>query len=208
MDIPLTRGWIARVATTIADQADYLTQLDSAIGDADHGVNMSRGFVAVTEALAGYEAATVGDLLVRVGTTLVSRVGGASGPLYGTAFRAMGKELTESTVDGDRLAAALQAGLEALQKLGAAVPGDKTIVDAYVPAADALRTVVDAGGSLVAATRAAADAAQEGMRATIPMQARKGRASYLGPRSVGHQDPGATSTWLIFRSLAEVVAGS
>jgi dihydroxyacetone kinase-like protein len=208
VDIPLTRGWIARVATTIADQADYLTQLDSAIGDADHGVNMSRGFVAVTEALAGYEAATVGDLLVRVGTTLVSRVGGASGPLYGTAFRAMGKELTESTVDGDRLAVALQAGLEALQKLGAAVPGDKTIVDAYVPAADALRTVVDAGGSLVAATRAAADAAQEGMRATIPMQARKGRASYLGPRSVGHQDPGATSTWLIFRSLAEVVAGA
>jgi dihydroxyacetone kinase-like protein len=208
VDIPLTRGWIARVATTIADQADYLTQLDSAIGDADHGVNMSRGFVAVTEALAGYEAATVGDLLVRVGTTLVSRVGGASGPLYGTAFRAMGKELTESTVDGDRLAAALQAGLEALQKLGAAVPGDKTIVDAYVPATDALRTVVDAGGSLAAATRAAADAAQEGMRATIPMQARKGRASYLGPRSVGHQDPGATSTWLIFRSLAEVVAGA
>ncbi len=206
MDIPLTRGWIARVASTIADQADYLTQLDSAIGDADHGVNMNRGFAAVTAALADYEAVTVGDLLGRVGSTLVSRVGGASGPLYGTAFRAMGKELGTPTVDGVQLAAALRAGLEALQKLGAAVPGDKTIVDAYVPALDALQAAVDAGESLTTATAAAAGAAQDGMRGTIPMQARKGRASYLGPRSVGHQDPGATSTWLIFRSLAEATA--
>ena len=203
MDTPLTRDWIARVAATIADQTDYLTQLDSAIGDADHGVNMNRGFAAVTEALADYEAGTVGDLLVRVGTTLVSRVGGASGPLYGTAFRAVGKQLTESTVDGAQLAAALRAGLEALQKLGAAVPGDKTIVDAYVPAIEALQSAVDAGDDLATATAAAASAAEEGMRGTIPMQARKGRASYLGARSVGHQDPGATSTWLIFRSLAE-----
>ena len=206
MDIPLTRGWIARVASTIADQADYLTQLDSAIGDADHGVNMNRGFAAVTEALADYEAATVGDVLVRVGTTLVSRVGGASGPLYGSAFRAMGKDLGAPTVDTAQLTAALRMGLEALQKLGAAVPGDKTIVDAYVPALEALQAAVDAGESLTFATAAAADAAQEGMRATIPMQARKGRASYLGPRSVGHQDPGATSTWFIFRSLAEATA--
>jgi len=206
VDIPLTRGWIARVASTIADQADYLTQLDSAIGDADHGVNMNRGFAAVTEALADYEAATVGDVLVRVGTTLVSRVGGASGPLYGSAFRAMGKDLGAPTVDTAQLTAALRMGLEALQKLGAAVPGDKTIVDAYVPALEALQAAVDAGESLTFATAAAADAAQEGMRATIPMQARKGRASYLGPRSVGHQDPGATSTWFIFRSLAEATA--
>jgi len=206
VDILLTRSWIERVASTVADQADYLTQLDSAIGDADHGVNMNRGFAAVTVALADYEGATVGDLLVRVGSTLVSRVGGASGPLYGTAFRAMGKELTAPTVDGAQLAAALRAGLEALQKLGAAVPGDKTIVDAYVPAIEALQAAVDAGESLVTATAAAASAAREGMRGTIPMQARKGRASYLGPRSVGHQDPGATSTWLIFRSLAEAAA--
>jgi phosphoenolpyruvate---glycerone phosphotransferase subunit DhaL len=206
VDTPLTRDWIARVAATIADQTDYLTQLDSAIGDADHGVNMNRGFAAVTEALRDYAAGTVGDLLVRVGTTLVSRVGGASGPLYGTAFRAIGKELNGSTVDGAQLAAALRAGLEALQRLGAAVPGDKTIVDAYLPAIEALQSAVDAGADLGAATAAAADAAQEGMRSTIPMQARKGRASYLGPRSVGHQDPGATSTWLIFRSLAEAVA--
>jgi dihydroxyacetone kinase-like protein len=206
VDTPLTRDWIARVAATIADQTDYLTQLDSAIGDADHGVNMNRGFVAVTQALADAEVATVGELLVRVGTTLVSRVGGASGPLYGTAFRAMGKELALPTVDGAQLAAALRAGLEALQKLGAAVPGDKTIVDAYVPAIEALASAVDAGEELAAATAAAASAAEEGMRGTIPMQARKGRASYLGARSVGHQDPGATSTWLIFRSLAEAAA--
>lgn len=206
MDIPLTRAWIARVATTITDQADYLTQLDSAIGDADHGVNMSRGFTAVTEALATLEPVTVGELLVKVGTTLVSRVGGASGPLYGTAFRAIGKELGETTVDGVRLGAALRAGLDALQKLGAAVPGDKTIVDAYQPAVDAFQAAIDRGEDLGVAARAAADAAEQGMRATVPLQARKGRASYLGPRSEGHQDPGATSTWLIFRSLAEVVA--
>lgn len=206
MDTPLARDWIGRVAATIADQTDYLTQLDSAIGDADHGVNMNRGFAAVTEALRDYEAATVGDLLIRVGSTLVSRVGGASGPLYGTAFRAMGKELTLPAVSGAQLAAALRAGLEALQRLGAAVPGDKTIVDAYVPAIEALQSALDAGSDLAAATAAAADAAQEGMKSTVPMQARKGRASYLGPRSVGHQDPGATSTWLIFRCLGEAVA--
>jgi dihydroxyacetone kinase-like protein len=122
------------------------------------------------------------------------------------AFRAMGKELGSSTVDVTQLASALRAGLEALQKLGAAVPGDKTIVDAYLPAVEALQAAVDAGADLATATADAARAAQEGMRGTIPMQARKGRASYLGPRSVGHQDPGATSTWLIFRCLAEAVA--
>jgi phosphoenolpyruvate---glycerone phosphotransferase subunit DhaL len=206
VDIPLTRDWIAILATTIADQADYLTQLDSAIGDADHGVNLNRGFAAVVEALDGYEATTVGEVLVKVGTTLISRVGGASGPLYGSAFRAMGKELSESTCDGAQLVAALRAGLEALQKLGAAVPGDKTIVDAYLPAIEAFEGALGAGSGLAAATRAAEGAAQEGMQATVPMQARKGRASYLGPRSVGHQDPGATSTWLMFRSLAEAAA--
>jgi dihydroxyacetone kinase-like protein len=209
VDIAVTRDWIARIATAIADQADYLTQLDSAIGDADHGVNMSRGFTAVTDVLDAFEAATVGDVLVKVGTTLVSRVGGASGPLYGTAFRAMGKELGAPTVDGTQLAAGLRAGLEALRKLGAAVPGDKTIVDAYLPAVDALQAGVDRGDDLAVATRAAAGAAEEGKRSTVAMQARKGRASYLGVRSVGHQDPGATSTWLIFRSLAEAAeAGS
>jgi dihydroxyacetone kinase-like protein len=201
VDIPLTRAWIARVATSLAEQADYLTQLDSAIGDGDHGVNLNRGFAAVLTALEGYEAASAGDLLVKVGTTLVSKVGGASGPLYGTAFRAMGKALNESTMD-----VALRAGLEGLQKLGAAVPGDKTIVDAYRPAVEAFETATGAGADLAAASASAAEAAHAGMKATTAMQARKGRASYLGPRSVGHQDPGATSTWLIFQALADAAA--
>ena len=208
MDVPLAREWVTTIARAVADQADYLTQLDSAIGDADHGVNMNRGFAAVVAALDGYEAATVGHVLVRTGTTLVSRVGGASGPLYGTAFRAIGKALDSSTVDARAVAAGLRSGLEGLQKLGAAVPGDKTIVDAYVPALEAFEKNLDEGGTLASASAAAATAAAEGMSSTTAMQARKGRASYLGARSVGHQDPGATSTWLVFRSLAEVTAAA
>jgi dihydroxyacetone kinase-like protein len=207
VDIPLARAWILAVATAIAENADLLTQLDSAIGDADHGVNLKRGFTAVTAALEGYEPATVGEVFTKTGTTLVSKVGGASGPLYGTAFRAIGKALTEPTVDAAALGAALRAGLDGLQRLGAAVPGDKTIVDAYGPAVTAYDKEVAGGGDIVAAAAAAAAAAEEGMRATTPMQARKGRASYLGPRSVGHQDPGATSTALVFRALAQVASG-
>jgi dihydroxyacetone kinase-like protein len=206
VDISLARAWITAVAAAIAEHADQLTQLDSAIGDADHGVNMNRGFTAVVAALDGFEAATVGEVFTKTGTTLVSKVGGASGPLYGTAFRAVGKALTEPTVDAVALGAALRAGLEGLQKLGAAVPGDKTIVDAYGPAIAAYDKDLAGGGDLASAASAAADAAEEGMRATTPMQARKGRASYLGPRSVGHQDPGATSTALVFRALAQVTA--
>jgi phosphoenolpyruvate---glycerone phosphotransferase subunit DhaL len=206
VDIALARAWIAAIAAAVADNADYLTQLDSAIGDADHGVNLRRGFTAVIEALDGYEASTVGEVFVRTGSTLVSKVGGASGPLYGTAFRAIGKALPTSTVDAAGLAIALTAGLAGVQKLGAAVPGDKTIVDAYAPAVAAFDNEVAGGGDLAAASAVAAAAAEHGMRATIAMLARKGRASYLGPRSEGHQDPGATSTWLIFRALAEVTA--
>jgi dihydroxyacetone kinase-like protein len=153
----------------------------------------------------GTEFGTVGEVLTRTGTTLVSTVGGASGPLYGSAFRAAGRTLTESAVTADRLLAALRAGLEAVQRLGAARPGDKTMIDAFGPAADAFETALAGGATLGDAARAAADAAEEGMRATIPMIARKGRASYLGPRTEGHQDPGATSTALIFRALAEAV---
>jgi len=204
VDVPLARAWIAAIAAAVDDQADYLTQLDSAIGDADHGVNLHRGFTAVVAALDGYEAASVGDVFVRTGSTLVSKVGGAAGPLYGTAFRAMGKALPEAEADAAALGKALRVGLEGLQKLGAAVPGDKTIVDAYEPAMTAYEAAVAGGADLGAATTAAAAAAEEGMRSTTAMQAHKGRASYLGPRSVGHQDPGATSTWLIFRALAEV----
>jgi dihydroxyacetone kinase-like protein len=200
MDVELARRWIEAVAAAIAEHADHLTQLDSAIGDADHGVNLHRGFTAVLGALDGYEPGGVGDVFVKTGTTLVSRVGGASGPLYGTAFRAIGKALPAAECTVAELSAALQAGLDGLQKLGAAVPGDKTIVDAYAPAVAAFRKESD----LPTAAAAAAAAAEEGMRATTALQARKGRASYLGPRSVGHQDPGATSTCLIFQALAEV----
>ena len=205
MDIPLTRAWIVAAAAALREHADYLTQLDSAIGDADHGVNMSRGFAAAVEALDGYEATSVGAVLVRTSTTLVSRVGGASGALYGMAMRATGKALDNSIVDARQFGVALHAGLDGLQKLGAAVPGDKTIVDAYAPALSAYDRELDAGGDLAAASAAAAQAAEKGMRATTAMHARKGRASYLGPRSVGHQDPGATSTALILRALQRAV---
>jgi dihydroxyacetone kinase-like protein len=207
VDVPLARAWITAIAVSVAEHTDYLTQLDSAIGDADHGVNLNRGFTAVMRALDGYEAGTVGDVFVRTGTTLVSKVGGAAGPLYGTAFRAIGKALPEPDVDPRALSAALKAGLDGLQRLGAAVPGDKTIVDAYAPALAAYDKELAGGGDLAAAASAAAEAAADGMRATTAMQARKGRASYLGPRSIGHQDPGATSTWLIFQALAAVSGG-
>ncbi|MEY9894981.1 dihydroxyacetone kinase-like protein [Catenulispora sp. MAP5-51] len=200
MDTHLTRLWMRAVATAMDLHKNRLTQVDSAIGDADHGVNMQRGFTAVVAALDGYEAENVGDVLVKTGTTLISSVGGAAGPLYGTFFRTAGKQLTAPTADGGELASALGAGLRGLQKLGAAVPGDKTMVDALMPALAAFDSEAPA-----AAAAKAADAAEAGMRGTIPMQARKGRASYLGARSVGHQDPGATSAALIFRALVEVL---
>jgi phosphoenolpyruvate---glycerone phosphotransferase subunit DhaL len=205
VDTDLARTWVQAIAAAVDKHKDHLTQLDSAIGDADHGVNMKRGFSAVTTALADYKPDTVGAVLVKTGTTLISSVGGASGPLYGGAFRAIGRALDAPTTDTQQFAAALAAGLASVQKLGAAAPGDKTMIDAYAPALAAFLQQADAGADFAAAALAAADAAEEGMRATTPMQARKGRASYLGARSIGHQDPGATSTALIFRALAETV---
>ncbi|MEY9928103.1 dihydroxyacetone kinase-like protein [Catenulispora sp. GP43] len=205
MDIHLTRAWVRAMAAAMDENKDRLTQLDSAIGDADHGVNMQRGFTAVLAALDGYEAAGVGDVLVKTGTTLISTVGGAAGPLYGTFFRATGKQLSGPTADAGQLAAAFDAGLAGVQKLGAAVPGDKTMVDALVPALAAFGEAAGAGQGEAAAAEQAAKAAETGMQDTIPLQARKGRASYLGARSIGHQDPGATSTALVFRTLAEVL---
>jgi dihydroxyacetone kinase-like protein len=208
VDIAVARDWVKAIAEAIDEQTDYLTQLDSAIGDADHGANMRRGFTAVLAALEDFPAHTVGEVLVKTGTTLISSVGGASGPLYGSAFRAMGKALPEPVADGKQVLAALSDGLAAIQRLGAAVPGDKTMVDAYAPAIAAFEQQLADGRSFGAAAAIAADAAEDGMRATAALQARKGRASYLGARSVGHQDPGATSTALIFRALAQVVADS
>jgi dihydroxyacetone kinase-like protein len=193
--------WMTGSAAAIEAEADHLTQLDSAIGDGDHGVNMTRGMRAVTAALADAGEPAAGKRLILAGKTLVSTVGGASGPLWGTALRRAGRTLGDGTLDGPALVTALDAALAGIQELGAAEPGDKTMVDALGPAVAALRERLDAGDALADALAAAADAAEEGARATTPMQARKGRASYLGERSVGHQDPGATSTALIVRAL-------
>jgi dihydroxyacetone kinase-like protein len=206
VDAAFVRSWMAEIAAAVDDQRDYLTQLDAAIGDADHGVNMQRGFAAVTAKLEGSDLASPGAVLTAVGATLISSVGGASGPLYGTAFRNAGKALgTEATFDAAGLVAALAAALAGIQKLGAATQGDKTMVDAFAPALAALEAAVAAGVPLADAVKASTTAAEAGMRATAPLQARKGRASYLGPRSIGHQDPGATSTALIFAALQRVV---
>ncbi len=195
--------WMQECSATIAEQKDYLTQLDAAIGDADHGSNMTRGFAAVETKLAELDGGVPpGKLLVAAGQTLVSTVGGASGPLWGTALRRAGRSLGDSeTVEPAQLADALAAAVAGVVELGAAQPGDKTMVDALQPAVDAFRGQVDGGGDLAAALSAATAAAEQGMRATVPMLARKGRASYLGERSIGHQDPGATSAALIVAAL-------
>ena len=193
-------SWMQEVASAVEAEATHLTQLDSAIGDGDHGVNMTRGFRAVLEAVDGSQPP--GKQLITAGKTLVSKVGGASGPLWGTALRRAGRSLADApALDGPALVTALEAALDGVVELGAAEPGDKTMVDALGPAVRALRAGVEDGGDLAAAIAAAAAAAEEGARSTVPMQARKGRASYLGERSVGHQDPGATSSALIVAAL-------
>ncbi|MFI9332757.1 dihydroxyacetone kinase subunit DhaL [Kitasatospora sp. NPDC052868] len=206
-DTALAEAWVRAVAAAVEQRQGELTELDSAIGDGDHGSNLQRGFSAVLTALDGLEPVGPGALLTRTGSTLISKVGGASGPLYGKAFRALGAALDGPAADPAALGEALAAGLAAVRALGKAEPGDKTIVDAYTPALAAYRQAVEAGEDLPRACGAAADAAEQGALDTVPLQARKGRASYLGPRSVGHQDPGATSTALLFRALAEVTAG-
>jgi phosphoenolpyruvate---glycerone phosphotransferase subunit DhaL len=198
-------AWMREASAAVTAEADHLTQLDSAIGDGDHGVNLTRGFRAVVEAVDGSEEPP-GRQLIVAGKTLVSKVGGASGPLWGTALRRAGRAVGNAdALDGGQLVEALSAGLAGVVELGAAERGDKTMVDALAPAIEALRATLDAGEPLEAALAAAADAADAGARATVPMQARKGRASYLGERSVGHQDPGATSTALIVRALGRAL---
>jgi dihydroxyacetone kinase-like protein len=197
-------GWLKTFASTIAENREYLTKLDSAIGDADHGINMDRGMQAALAKIEGHPDGDVGALLKTVGMTLVSTVGGAGGPLYGTLFLQMG---TATAGKGELAAedwqAALDAGLAGVQMRGKAEPGDKTMVDALVPARDALSVALADGASLGEALRRSAEAAGEGMKATIPLVARKGRASYLGERSAGHQDPGATSTYLLLKTAAD-----
>ena len=197
--------WLRAFADEVTDHADELTRLDSEIGDADHGSNMRRGMTAVVGKLDAAPDAAPAALLKTAGMTLVSTVGGASGPLYGTFFLRMGTSAGDrAEFDGAAFAAALRAGLEGVVTRGKAQLGDKTMVDALTPAVDALDAALADGASLKDALRAAATAAREGADATVPLVARKGRASYLGELSAGHRDPGATSTTL----LLEAAAGS
>ena len=206
MDADVFRTWITTAAEVIEEQRDHLTQLDAAIGDADHGINLARGFTAVLSALETAAPATPGAVLTLTGSTLISKVGGASGPLYGTAFRGAGKALGDTAnVDLPGLATALEAALAGVQRLGAAREGDKTMVDALAPATGAFSKAIAEGASDADALTALAEAAQAGAVATVSMQALKGRASYLGPRSVGHEDPGAASTALILAALRDAV---
>jgi dihydroxyacetone kinase-like protein len=194
LDADFFRRWMTATAASVDREAERLTALDSPIGDADHGSNLQRGFTAVVAVLEKEAPGTPGGVLTLAGRQLISTVGGASGPLYGTLLRRTGKALGDAgEVSAEQLAEAFRAGVDAVMTLGGAAPGDKTMIDALVPAVDAL------GDSFTAARTAA----EEGAVATTPLQARKGRASYLGERSIGHQDPGATSAALLVAGLAE-----
>jgi dihydroxyacetone kinase-like protein len=198
--------WVRASAAVIEENAATLTRLDAAIGDGDHGTNMNRGFKAALQRLDGLEAADFGSVFKAVGMALISKVGGASGPLYGSFYLAVGKGLGDAeTVEDEALAAALRAGYDGVVARGKAQLEDKTMLDAWHPALEALDAALAGGSDLGAALDQAQRAAEAGMRATIPLVARKGRASYLGERSRDHQDPGATSTHLLVKALADVV---
>ncbi len=194
LDADFFRRWMTVTAASVAREAERLTDLDSPIGDADHGANLQRGFTAVAATLEKEAPDTPGAVLTLAGRTLISTVGGASGPLYGTLLRRTGKALGDAAeVSEEEFGLALRTGVDAVMTLGGASPGDKTMIDALVPAVDALPE----------GFAAARTAAEEGAVATTPLQARKGRASYLGERSIGHQDPGATSASLLIAALQE-----
>ena len=202
-------AWVRRTAAVIEEHATELTKLDAAIGDGDHGTNMARGFRAGLERLDGLpEGATAGAVFKAVSMALIGKVGGSSGPLYGTFYLAMGRSIGEQTeVDDAAVAAGLRAGLDGVVARGKAQLEDKTMVDALHPALEALDAALGEGKDLGAALDAAEAAARQGVAATVPLVARKGRASYLGERSRDHQDPGATSSHLIVEALADVVNG-
>jgi dihydroxyacetone kinase-like protein len=201
-------AWLKAYASTVAENKEHLTKLDSAIGDADHGINMDRGMTAALAKLDGLEGGDVGTLLKTVGMALISTVGGAGGPLYGTLFLQMGTATAgKSELSAQDWQAALEAALAGVQMRGKAEPGDKTMVDALTPARDALAQALSEGVELPEALRRSAQAAEDGMRATIPLVARKGRASYLGERSAGHQDPGATSSYMLVKAAADTWVG-
>ena len=208
VDLPALTGWIREFARVIGENAQLLTDLDAAIGDADHGINMERGMAAVLVALEEAAPVDMSALCKQVGMTLVKSVGGASGPLYGTFFLRMASPLGSSdSVAATDFAKALRAGVEGVVQRGRAESGDKTMYDALAPALDALDTALASGADLSAALSDAATAARNGRDATESMIARKGRASYLGQRSVGHQDPGATSAAMLIAAAATVFVG-
>ncbi len=199
-------AWIHRFSEVIAEHAEELTTLDSAIGDADHGTNMRRGCRAAVEALEATEPTDVSGFGRAIAMKLISAVGGTSGPLYGSFFLALGTAGgATAELDDAGTVAALRAAVDAVRSRGKAEPGDKTMLDALLPAVEAMESCLDEGGSLADALAAGTTAAEDGMHATTPMLARKGRASYLGERSIGHQDPGATSSWLLVRSAAQTL---
>lgn len=198
--------WLEATAAVIEENRQYLTDLDSPIGDADHGINMDRGFKKIMSKLPGVEDKDIGAILKTAGMALVTSVGGAGGPLYGTFLMDAGKAAAgKDELSNDDLVALLDAGLKGVVRIGKTNLEDKTMVDALHPAVEALREALANGKGTVEALHLMTDAAHEGMKATIPMLARKGRASYVGERSIGHQDPGATSSYLILRTLMETI---
>ncbi|MGB4376165.1 MAG: dihydroxyacetone kinase subunit DhaL [bacterium] len=197
---------IEEMAAAMAQNKEYLTELDSAIGDADHGINMDRGFRKVLEKLPPVADKDIGTIFKNVAMSLISAVGGAAGPLYGTFFMQFGKIAAgKEELTANDIGAMLAAGLEGIKQRGKAVVGEKTMVDALEPAVEAYSAAADAGKDLVECLRAAVAAAEDGKKATIPLVAKKGRAHYLGERSVGHQDPGATSAELLLRAMLKVL---
>ena len=200
LDAAWARRWIELAAADVAEQRDYLVDLDRAIGDGDHGENMDRGFKAAVEALEQAQPGSVAEVLKTVAKTLMSTVGGAAGPLYGTAFLRASKAAGDGDLDGAGVAAVIAGALDGIQARGKATTGEKTMVDAWTPALEAARAAAESGSDPAAVLEAAATAAEAGAAATEPMRATKGRASYLGERSIGHLDPGAVSTSLILRA--------
>ena len=195
---------IRAFAAVVAENKGFLTRLDSAIGDADHGINMDRGMSAVLGKLESQPKGDIGAVLKTTGMTLVSTVGGAGGPLYGTLFLQLGMALAgKEAIEASDWAAALDAAVTGVQARGKAEPNDKTMIDVLVPARDAFKAALGEGATFADALRRAAEAAEDGVKATVPLVARKGRASYLGERSAGHQDPGATSSWLLVKTFAD-----
>ena len=199
-------AWIEAFAAVLSENKAYLTELDSPIGDADHGINMDRGFQAVLNKLPSVSNQDIGAIFKMVGMTLVSTVGGASGPLYGTYFIQLGMVTNgklELTLED--WISAVESGLNGVIRRGKANPGDKTMIDSLLPGLEALKAAANDGANLAEALEKSAAAVEQGMKDTIPLVAKKGRASYLGERSAGHQDPGATSSYFLFKTAAEVL---